>query len=316
MAEAAGSLGESLEVGQKKRLPFYVDVLRRLIKEKPLGLVGLIIVVVFLVLAAIGPFITPYDAGERGAGERMAGPTSSNWFGTDTLTRDVFSRVVEGARVSVVIGGLAVLFATVLSLATGLFSGYFGGWVDMLFQRLVDAFLAFPAIVFLIAMAAVFQEVDIPFLPVDGMWQTTNVMFAITLGILFGIGQSRVIRSAVFSVKAQAYMEAARSTGATHMRMMTKHVMPNVMAPLITLATLNIGNAILIEATLSFLGLGAPPDLVTWGNMINQARTNLGQNAWWLAVFPGAALSLVVFAFNMLGDALRDLLDPRLRTST
>jgi peptide/nickel transport system permease protein len=315
MSQAAGTLGEtSVEQMRKKPLPFYVDVLRRLIKEKPLGLIGLVIAVVFLVMAVAGPTIAPNDPTELRAGPRLEGPTMSNLMGTDPLGRDIFSRVIHGARVSVIISGLAVAIAAVISLLIGLVSGYFGGLFDLLSQRLVDAFLAFPALVFLIAVGAMFMGWDAPGLPTSGVWQTTNVLFCIALGILFGVGQSRVVRSAVLTVAALTYMEAARATGAGHTRMIFKHVMPNVMAPLITLATLNIGNAILIEATLSFLGLGAPPDLPTWGNMLNQARVQLGQGAWWLAFFPGLALSMVVFAFNMLGDALRDLLDPRLRT--
>ena len=314
MAQAAGVF-EVLEddIVRKRRLPFYVEVLIRLIREKPLGLIGLIIVVGFVLMALIGQWVAPYGANELRTGPRLEGPSWSNFFGTDPLSRDVFSRVIAGARVSMIIGLITVAISTFVALAIALPSGYFGGWFDIIAQRLVDAFIAFPGLVFLIAVGAVFMGSDLPGLPKGGLFQTTNVMLAVTIGVLFGVGQSRVLRGAILGVKAQTFIEAARSTGATDSRMIIKHVLPNIMAPVITLATLNLGNVILIEATLGFLGLGAPADLTTWGNMINQARAQLGQNAWWLAVFPGAALSLAVFGFNMLGDALRDLLDPRLR---
>lgn len=314
MAQAAGVF-EVLEddIAQKRRLPFYVEVLVRLIREKPLGLVGLIIVIAFVLIAIFGQMVSPFGANELRTGPRLGGPTWDNFFGTDPLQRDVFSRVLAGARVSMMIGLITVGIATFVALVIALPSGYFGGWFDMITQRLVDAFIAFPGLVFLIAVGAVFQGSNIPGFPTDGVFQTTNVILCLTIGVLFGVGQSRVLRGAILGVKAQTFIEAARSTGATDSRMIMKHVLPNIMAPVITLATLNLGNVILIEATLGFLGLGAPADLTTWGNMINQARAQLGQNAWWLAVFPGAALSLAVFGFNMLGDALRDLLDPRLR---
>ncbi|GAB4325512.1 MAG: ABC transporter permease [Dehalococcoidia bacterium] len=299
----------------RRRLPFYVDVLRRLVREKPLGLVGGIIVLIFFVLAAFSPILAPSDPNALGQfQDRLLSPSLSHPFGTDNLARDVFSRVIVGARVSIIIGFSAITLATILSLLLGVLSGYFGGYVDMIFQRFVDAFIAFPALVFLLAAVAMFAEASIPGLPKSGVFATTNVVLILALGVLFGVGQSRIIRGAVLSVKSQTYILAARATGAGNTRLIFAHVVPNVMAPVITLATLGLGNAILAEATLSFLGLGVTPDTPTWGGMLNrEARTYMTQG-WWLAIFPGAALSLAVFGFNMLGDALRDLLDPRLRT--
>jgi peptide/nickel transport system permease protein len=303
-----------LEEHRRRRLPFYADVMRRLVREKPLGLFGLILVVAFFVMAIGAPWIAPYGKNELGAGPRLADPSFDNFFGTDNLGRDVFSRIVYGAQVSMTIGFVAIAIATTLSLVIGILSGYFGGVVDMLAQRLVDAFIAFPGLVFILAVGAIFVDYKLPGLPASGVFQTQNVILALTIGALLGIGQSRIIRSATLTITSQAYIEASRAIGAGHLRMILVHVLPNVMAPTITLATLGLGTAILFEASLSFLGFGVKPDTPTWGGMLNrEARTSMSQHAW-LAVFPGLALSLAVFGFNMLGDALRDLLDPRLRT--
>ncbi|HEX6030852.1 MAG TPA: ABC transporter permease [Tepidiformaceae bacterium] len=297
------------------RLPFYLDVLRRLVREKPLGLVGALLVLMFFVMAVAAPLIAPYGKNELGAGPRLEGPTLSHLFGTDNLGRDVFSRVVFGAQVSMTIGFVAVTMATLISVLVGVLSGYFTGIVDMLSQRIVDAFIAFPGLVFIIAVSAIFVGYDIPGLPKDGVLQTENVVLMGTIGVLLGVGSSRIIRSATLSVKSQPYMEASRALGASHRRMIFVHVLPNVLPPAITLATLGLGTAILLESSLSFLGLGVPPNTPTWGGMLNrEARTFMSKSPW-LALFPGLALSLAVFGFNMLGDALRDLLDPRLRTS-
>lgn len=298
----------------ERRLPFYVEVLRRLVKEKPLGLIGGVLVVMYFIAAIAAPLIAPYGPNELGAGPRLGGPTLDNFMGTDNLGRDIFSRVIYGARVSMTIGFVAVLIATVISLGVGALSGYFGGLFDILSQRLIDAFIAFPGLVFIIAVGAIFTDTQISGLPKSGVFQTQNVILAITIGVLLGVGSSRIIRGAALSVKSTAYVEATRATGATHTRIIVFHVLPNVMAPTITLATLGLGTAILSESALSFLGLGVSPDTATWGGMLNrEARTFMSQNAW-IAIFPGLALSMAIFGFNMLGDALRDLLDPRLRT--
>lgn len=313
MAESA-ALNLPIAAAGSRRLPFWVDVLRRLVREKPLGFIGAILVVMFLVMAIAAPLIAPHGPSELGAGRRLAGPSMSHFFGTDNLGRDVFSRVIYGARVSMTIGFLAIFISTMVALIIGILSGYFGGIIDMLAQRLVDAFMAFPALVFLIAVAGMFTDAKIPGLPTQGLFSTRIVVLIISLGILFGVGSSRIIRSATLSVKSSTYIEAARATGATHTRLIFVHVLPNVMAPTITLATLGLGGVILAESGLSFLGLSVPPDQVTWGGMLKSEARSFMVQAPWLAIFPGLALSLAVFGFNMLGDALRDLLDPRLRT--
>ncbi len=314
MAESA-TLG--LPVADRRtprRLPFVLDVTRRLVKEKPLGLFGGLLVLLFIVLAIAAPLIAPFAPGQLGAGPRFASPSASNLFGTDNLGRDVFSRVVYGAQVSMTIGFLAIAISMAISITIGVITGYFGGVFDMLFQRFVDAFLAFPALVFLIAVGAIFNDSQIPGLPKQGLLSSTVVSLIIELGILFGVGNSRVIRSAALAVSSTTYIEAARASGASHARIILVHVVPNVMPAAITIATLGLGSIILTESALSFLGLSVPPDQVTWGKMLNTEARSFMLQAPWLAIFPGLALSLAVFGFNMLGDALRDLLDPRLRT--
>ena len=303
-----------LDDGREHRRSMFSDVFHRLVREKPLGFFGALLVVFFFMLAAGAPWIAPHGPNELGAGPRLSDPTLQNIMGTDNLGRDTFSRVVHGARVSLTIGFVAILISTTISLTIGVLSGYFGGLIDILWQRLVDAFIAFPGLVLIIAVGAIFRDSTIPGFPDSGVFHSQNVILAATIGMLLGVGSSRIIRSAALSVKSQPFIEASRATGATHARVILVHMLPNVMAPVITLATLGLGTAILLESSLSFLGLGVPPDTATWGGMLNrEARTFMSQNPW-LAIFPGLALSLVIFGFNMLGDALRDLLDPRLRT--
>jgi peptide/nickel transport system permease protein len=294
---------------------FYFDVLVRLITEKPLGLAGAILILVFVIAAVAAPLVAPYGPSELGAGERLQSPSLSHPMGTDNLGRDVFSRVVYGARVSMTIGLLAVLTSTVIALTLGVLSGYFGGLFDMLVQRLVDGFIAFPGLVFILAVTAIFTDAHAPGLPEAGLFSTRTVVLMITMGVLFGVGSSRVIRASALAVKGQSYIEASRATGAGHGRLILQHVLPNVMPTAITLATLGLGSAILFESALAFLGLGVSPDVVTWGGMLNREARGWMTKAPWIAIFPGLALSLAVFGFNMLGDALRDLLDPRLRGS-
>jgi peptide/nickel transport system permease protein len=314
-SQAAGTIDLDVADARRKRRPFYLEILIRLVKEKPLGLAGGILVLIMAIAAITAPIVAPFEPNQLGAGTRLEGPSMDNFFGTDNLGRDVFSRVVHGARVSMWIGLLAVTTSTFLSLSIGVLSGYFGGWIDIIAQRLVDAFIAFPGLIFLLAVIAVFRDSHIGGLPREGIFSTQIIILIITLGVLLGVGSSRIIRSAVLTVKSTMYVEAARSIGAGNGRMIFVHVLPNVMAPVITLATLGFGTAILLEASLSFLGFGVPPNIPSWGGMLNREARAFMTQAPWLALAPGITLSLAVFGFNMLGDALRDLLDPRMRGS-
>lgn len=302
MAEQPAVLTGAAPVGtEKKQKPKLLAFIQRLYREKPLGFLGGILVLI-LTIAAIGaPVVATHSPTDLSGRERLEGPSASHFMGTDNLGRDIYSRVVYGARISMRVGLLAVIIATTISLTIGVLSGFFGGWIDMFFQRLVDAFIAFPGLIFILVVVAVLG---------NGINELT-----LTMGILLGVGNSRIIRSATLSVKAMPYVEAARCLGAANGRIIMRHVVPNVIAPAITMATLGLGAAILLEASLSFLGLGVPPDQPTWGGMLSREGRPFMTEAPWLAIFPGLALSLAVFGFNMLGDALRDLLDPRLRGS-
>jgi peptide/nickel transport system permease protein len=278
---------------------FWLDVLVRLVKTKPLGLIGGIIVVVMIIAAVGAPLLSPYDYREIVASERLKAPSSTYFFGTDNLGRDMFSRVLWGARISLFVGFTAVVIATTAAILIGITSAFFGGWFDTIAQRFVDAMQALPGLILILTIMALLGT------------GTVNVILAIAFGS--AVSGSRIIRSAALSIKAQPYIEAARTLGAADGRIIFQHILPNVMAPAITLATLGLGGAILAESSLSFLGFGVPPDVPTWGGMLSGAGRRFMLQAWWMAFFPGLILSLTVYGFNMLGDSMRDLLDPRLR---
>ncbi len=273
--------------------------LARLLRDKPLGTVGGIVLLLFLVVGIFAPWIAPYDYNEIAPLDRMQAPSWAHWFGTDNLGRDVLSRCIYGAQLSVIIGCSAAALATVISAVIGIVSGYFGGKVDMAVQRFVDAWMSFPDLIVLIVVVSVLGP---------GMPQ---IIF--TLGLLLGIGGSRIVRSAVVSVREHMYVHASQSIGASTLRILWRHVLPNVLPPIIVLFTTRVGSVILAESGLSFLGLGVPPPAPTWGSMLSgSGRTYMFQGPW-LALAPGLCLTVVVYATNVFGDALRDLLDPRMR---
>jgi peptide/nickel transport system permease protein len=271
----------------------------RLLKEKPLGAFGGAIVLVLLLCALLAPLIAPYNYDETNVRQRLKPPGNQFYLGTDNLGRDLFSRIVYGARVSVTVGFGAVGLGLCLATVVGVGSGYFGGKFDMLVQRLVDAWLALPGLVVVISIMAVLGPGLI------------NVI--LVLGILSASRSSRVIRSAALAAKENQFVEAARAVGARHGRIILRYILPNIMAPIIIIATISLGATILTEAALSFLGLGVPPPYPSWGEMLSGSGRSYMYKAPWMAIWPGVAISLAVFGFNMLGDALRDLLDPRLR---
>lgn len=268
-------------------------------RRKPLGALGGVVVLGMIVMALLAHWIAPYAYDETIRGARMKPPGAQFWMGTDNLSRDIWSRVVYGARVSITVGFGAVLLGNALATAIGITSGYFGGKYDMAVQRVVDAWQSFPFLVVILSLMAVLGP---------GM---LNVILA--LGILGAAAASRVIRGATISVLQNAYIEAARAMGAGHLRLMLRHVLPNVAATIIILATIGLGGAILAESALSFLGFGVPPPYPSWGAMLSGSGRSYMYRAPWMAIWPGTAISLAVFGFNMLGDALRDVLDPRLR---
>jgi peptide/nickel transport system permease protein len=277
-----------------------------LLQRKPLGAVGGAIVVLLVLTAIFAGQIAPY-AYDVGQGiDRLQGPSLHHLLGTDNLGRDMFSRIVYGARISIAVGFGAVLIGTGLATLLGVVSGYFGGTFDLLFQRLIDIWIAFPALVLLISLVTILTTRDTD--PVASIG-----IVAVTLGVIVAASSSRVVRSAVISVRAMPYIEAARCVGCGHARIIARYVLPNVFPTVLILATVQLGGAILAESTVSFLGFGVKPPMPAWGSMLAGSGQAYFLVAPGLAIWPGLAISLAVFGFNMLGDALRDVLDPRLR---
>jgi len=274
----------------------------RFCRRKPLGAAGGLIVVGLVALALFADRIAPYDYDEMIAGARMRPPSARFWMGTDNLGRDVWTRVVFGARVSMTVGFGAVLLGTALATLIGVTSGYFAGGYDTVVQRVVDAWQAFPFLIIVLSLMAVLGPGRL------------NVILA--LGVAGAAGASRVIRSATVAIVGNPYVEGARALGCGHLRILARHVLPNVAAPIIILATIGLGSAILAESALSFLGFGVPPPYPSWGGMLSGSGRSYMYQAPWMALWPGLAISLAVYGFNMLGDALRDVLDPRLRGTT
>ena len=274
---------------------------RRLMRQQPVGVAGAVMIAVLLTVAVLAGFISPYDP-NRTIGPSLLQPGEQGYFmGTDNLGRDIFSRVIWGSRISLRVGLIAITIGTFGGSLVGLVSGYLGGKADLTIQRFVDIFQAFPALVLLIAIVSVVGA------------STTNAMLVI--GFFIIASTSRVVRSAVLSVKNTTYVEAGRALGATHVRLIARHVLPNVMAPIIVLASIGIGNAIIIEASLSFLGLGTQPPDASWGQMLSGPGRTFMLTQPGMAIFPGAAIAITVLSFNLLGDSLRDVLDPKLRGS-
>lgn len=271
----------------------------RTFRANPLGTVGGSVILFLLLVAIFAPLIARYGINEY-AGAPSLGPSAHNWFGTDKFGQDIFSRVVQGTRVSFEVGVMSVLLGVMAGLTIGATSGYFGGWVDTIIQRFVDAAIAFPQLILLLIIVRTLGP------------SMRNVIIVIAIGIV--PSTTRVIRGAALAEKNQVYIEAARSMGATNGRIVFRHIVPNVFPISIVLATTLLGGAILAEATLSFLGLGIPAPNPSWGIDISTARTSFPINVW-AAIFPGIAISLTVLGFNFFGDMLRDVLDPRLRGS-
>ena len=269
--------------------------LKRLLRRRG-ALVGLALVVFFVAIALFAPWLSPYDPLATSWSTVRKAPGMAHWFGTDDIGRDVLSRVVWGARASLLAGLVSVGISLCVGVPIGLAAGYVGGWTDMLISRVTDAMLACPFLILAIALAAFLGP------------SLTNAMIAI--GIAATPIFIRLTRGQVLAVKVEDYVEAARAVGNSHLRIALRHIFPNILAPLIVQATLAIAAAVIAEASLSFLGLGQQPPAPSWGSMLNTAK-NYIENAPWMAVWPGLSIFLLVLSFNLLGDGLRDALDPR-----
>ncbi|MGH7466543.1 MAG: oligopeptide ABC transporter permease [Longimicrobiales bacterium] len=269
-------------------------------RKSHLALAGLALLVVFYLIALLAPLLAPYDpiAQENVIATSLRPPSAQHWLGTDRFGRDVLSRILYGARISLAIGFVATAISVTLGTLLGAVAGYLGGKVDAAVMRFTDMVLAFPRLVLLIMIVALFSPSVAVIIAVLGLTQWPNT--------------TRIVRGDVLSLREREFIQAARALGMGRSRIILWHLIPNVLAPVIVTATLGIGNTIVLEAGLSFLGLGIQPPTPSWGNMVSDGRDVL-ISAWWLATFPGLTIVLTVLAFNLVGDGLRDALDPRLR---
>ena len=274
--------------------------LLRALFDSPVTIFAVAVIVVVLVLAVIGDLIAPYGANEINVMNQLQPPSADHWFGTDELGRDVFSRVIIAARVSVQVSVVSVTLALLMGVTVGLTSGYFGNWVDMVGMRSMDVIFSFPVVLLALAIVAMLGPGIVPAM--------------IAIGVVYTPYFARITRASVLSVREETYIRAARSIGAGDIRILRLHVLPNVMAPIIVQTSLSLAFAILTEAALSFLGLGVQPPQPSWGRMLFDGRGFLA-DAWWMAVFPGIAIFVTVLALNLVGDAMRDALDPRQRSA-
>jgi peptide/nickel transport system permease protein len=275
----------------------WLDSLRRMVRN-PGAVLGLILLLLLIVASLLAPQLTSYDPGEIVPRDRLQGPGAAHWFGTDAFGRDIYTRVVFGTRISLLVGVVSVAIATLLGVTMGLLAGYFGGLADALIMRFVDVMLAFPGILLALVIVAVLGP------------DLLNAMIAV--GISAAPTYARVTRGAVLQTKTNLYIEAATVAGVPTWQIVLRHLLPNILGPIVVVTTLGVAGAIISGASLSFLGLGAKPPTPEWGLMLSEGRQFLRQ-AWWITTFPGLAIMVTVLSINLLGDGLRDALDPRMQ---
>jgi len=296
---STATIRDSVVTSQRTTKRRQVQALWNLMKRKPLGAVAASIILLIVFTAIFADVLAPYDPLFTHPEIRLAPPSWQHPFGTDDIGRDVFSRIIYGARISLWVGLLAVGIGTLAGTIIGLICGYWEGRLDLILQRFMDALMAIPGLILALAIVSVLKP------------NTTNAMLAIAVVII--PGNSRIVRGAVLSAKQNPYVESARALGCGHLRIITSHILPNVTAPILIIASIWLGNAIFIEASLSFLGLGTQPPQPSWGLMLSSTGRAFMEQAPWLAIFPGLAISLAVLGFNLFGDTLRDIWDPKLR---
>ncbi|HXH22568.1 MAG TPA: ABC transporter permease [Dehalococcoidia bacterium] len=294
----------------------FLSAVLKFVRTKPLGAFGALLVVFFVFMAMFSPWIAPYDA-TRSVDAPLLKPSTDHWLGTDSVGKDVFSRVLVGSQISLAIAVSVVAINVTLSTTLGLLAGYFQGPIDYVIQRSGEIWSAFPGLIALLLIVSLLgpphtEGTKSGFLAIfQIMWDMRNLVFAFSIGAVFG--GSRIVRGVSLSLKNSEYVTAARALGASDLRIIFRHLLPNVMPYVIVGATAGVGAVILGEAALSFLGLGVAPGTPSWGQDLSGRNRQFFTHAWWIAVAPGAAISLTVLGFNLLGDALRDVLDPRLR---
>ena len=295
------SIARSSELAELRPKRTYLQSFARFLRQKPLGTLGLGIMLAFAIMALLSPYVVPKDILETNPRTILQAPSGDSWFGTDQFGRDLFSRTLYGSRISMMVGFAVLIMGTTLGAVLAIITAYIGGKVDLLTQRIVDAMMAIPTLVLALTIMSVLGA------------SMFNLILAISIATL--PNALRTVRSVVLSIKATQYVDSARATGCTSLRIMMFHVAPNCMAPYLVIASVALGGAILSEASLSFLGAGAPEQTVTWGSLLSRDKLQYFALAPWMAIFPGLFLTALVFGINVFGDALRDVLDPRLRGS-
>src|SRR6266702_6661592 len=291
---------KTLTLPAVSRFDRWLETTFRFTRQRPLGAVGAAIIVIMIVAAFLAGFVAPYDPLATDYATMLQAPSSFHWFGTDSFGRDVLTRIIYGSRTALWIGFASSFLGATLGALIGVTSAYFGGKIDLVLQRFMDLLLSFPLIILALVVVSLLGS---------GM---TNVSFAITVPMVPRC--ALVLRSSALALREMPFVEAARALGFGPMRIILRHMLPNVMAPYLIMLTAFLGQAILLEASLSFLGLGVTEPQAAWGLMLRGAAVDFAESAPWMAIFPGVAISLAVFAFNLFGDSLRDALDPKLRT--
>ncbi len=281
------------------RAPWFSAVWR-FCRENPLGAAGAVVVFLMIFMAVFADFVTVYDPTRNNFGAMLEPPSATYWLGTDQYGRDLYARIVYGARTALLVGFVSAFVGATLGLVLGVASAYFGGRIDLVFQRIMDVLMAFPLVILALAVVSIFGT------------GIQNVILAITIPFIPRC--ARVVRSSALAVRETPYLDAARACGFSHSRIVLRHMVPNVMAPYLIMMTAAVGQAILIEASLSFLGLGVQEPVAAWGLMLRGGAQEYAESAPWVAIFPGIAISLAVFGFNLFGDSLRDWLDPKLKS--
>ncbi|HKZ16568.1 MAG TPA: oligopeptide ABC transporter permease [Geobacteraceae bacterium] len=276
---------------------YFYEVFWQRFRQNGFAVAGGIIVVVLFLMSFLAPYITPYDPSTIDAYHVLMPPTAQHWMGTDELGRDVFTRVIYGARISLKVGFVAVGIAVVIGTMIGLIAGYYGRWLDALLMRLVDIMLCFPTFFLILAVIAMLEP---------SIWYIMLV-----IGVTGWMGVARLVRAEVLSIRERDFILAARAIGASDLRIILRHILPNAMGPVLVAATLGVAGAILTESALSFLGIGVQPPTPSWGNILTSGKDYIGF-AWWLSLYPGLAILVTVLAYNLLGEGIRDAIDPRL----
>jgi peptide/nickel transport system permease protein len=276
---------------------YFYEVFWKRFRGNRFAVAGGIVVAVLFLLSFLAPFISPYDPTAINAYQVLMPPSAAHWMGTDELGRDVLTRVIYGARISLKVGFVAVGIAMLIGTVIGLVAGFYGGWVDSLLMRLVDIMLCFPTFFLILAVIAMLEP---------SIWY-----IMIVIGVTGWMGVARLVRAEVLSIRERDFILAARAIGASDLRIIFRHILPNAMAPVLVAATLGVAGAILTESALSFLGIGVQPPTPSWGNILTSGKDYI-EFAWWLSLYPGLAILVTVLAYNLLGEGIRDAIDPRL----